>query len=470
MANLYRLIIAVALLAYAGVSSAQGQCREYGYFSSIEPAFPTAADACAGRAAYEQNRTGQPYDWRYENDSCVIRQADHPANQWFGAYVYSRVVPCPDPGTEPGSNEHAQSCYTFSGLETLPGGFLVQDQVLSGRVDHGKTFCLPLDGGPAAGGGRGCRIKFNMQMVAGNPDGSSTSYGTFDMDTRPGSTPANGIPDYSCTVGDGTTSDSKPAEPPCKNGSQGSVNGVTVCVPRQPDNGVTTGVDGTETQTKPDGSKTETRTQRETTCNATTCTTTTTVTTTNTSSGGQAGAPTTTTTTTNTPRGEYCKANPKAAQCTGSTGGGGSGGGTGGDGDGDDPSKFGGSCAAGFTCEGDAIQCAIAREQHVRACKLFDDKSPESELYAAEVAKGTQRNVTGDLPGNETIDVASKLNTGNLLGTAQCPGDLNVTVWRTEVALPFSRLCQPLDYMGWILVAVAGIAGFRIVSGTSKES
>src|SRR5690606_10865770 len=143
-------------------------------------------------------------------------------------------------------------------------------------------------------------------------------------------------------------------------------------------------------------------------------------------------------TTTTTTRGQYCAKNPESAVCkggkdeSGSTrnqnGRGGDGdpaGGGGGKGDGagkgfceENPnspqckeSSFGGSCQANFACDGDAIQCAIAKEQHIRACKLFDDPSPESLLYEAN--KGKEGNQTGDLPGNETVSIAGRIDMSN---------------------------------------------------------
>lgn len=147
------------------------------------------------------------------------------------------------------------------------------------------------------------------------------------------------------------------------------------------------------------------------------------------------------------------------------TGGGGTGSGNG-EGNGEEGSGFGGSCMSGFACEGDAIQCAIAKEQYRRNCQMFEDKSPESELYEAEKKKDRNRDVTKDLPGNEEIDVSSRLSRLNVLGAAACIGDLSVTVWHTQITLPFSSLCAALEQLGWILVVVSSIAAARIVTKT----
>jgi hypothetical protein len=136
-----------------------------------------------------------------------------------------------------------------------------------------------------------------------------------------------------------------------------------------------------------------------------------------------------------------------------------------GDGDGDgDESGWGGDCMSGFACEGDAIFCAIAKEQHRRACKLFDDKSAESDVYDAEAKKDALRDVTGDLPGNEEIDITGKLSRENVLGGGSCIQNLNIVVGGRAITLPMTEICPFLGYLGLILVAIASIAAARIIT------
>lgn len=143
-------------------------------------------------------------------------------------------------------------------------------------------------------------------------------------------------------------------------------------------------------------------------------------------------------------------------------GGGGGDGGSGGDGDGEgEESAFGGACAAGFTCKGDAVQCAIAYQQHIRACKLFDDPSPESLLYEAN--KDKQGNQAKDLEANETIDITGSIDQSDLLGGGAGVSDLNITVAGFGVTLPFSGLNPYLAALGNLLVAVSMLLAFRII-------
>ena len=125
-----------------------------------------------------------------------------------------------------------------------------------------------------------------------------------------------------------------------------------------------------------------------------------------------------------------------------------------------DPNTFGGACG-GFTCKGDAIQCAIAQEQHKRACELFTNPTPESLLYDTEKVK-TGNRIT-DLPGNESIDMSSRIDMTDALGGGAGVQDLNITVAGSSVTLPFSVLNDSLAMLGNLLVAVSLLLAFRIV-------
>jgi len=84
----------------------------------------------------------------------------------------------------------------------------------------------------------------------------------------------------------------------------------------------------------------------------------------------------------------------------------------------DEGDTFDGTCESDFECEGDVIQCAIAKEQHIRNCKMFEDKSDESDLYEKE--KGKEGNQTEDLENNKEIDINGKIDTSNALGSGFC--------------------------------------------------
>lgn len=246
-----------------------------------------------------------------------------------------------------------------------------------------------------------------------------------------------------------TPPDSK--QPGKCNGQQGTVNGVDVCLPYSEVKG-----DGnTKTETNSDGSKKETKT--ETKCSGEKCTTTTTTTT------KDSGGTTTNTnvTVTNTTKDDYCARNPGSSVCKAldpskSDGKG--------DDDDGDKSSFGGSCSGGWSCEGDAIQCAVAREQHKRSCQLFEDRDNDAyRLYDAE--KNKEGSVLGGLKGNKDVDISQYVNDrDDFIGSGACPADRVIFFSYGEVTIPYSRVCPYAEMLGTVLIICAGIAGARIIT------
>lgn len=231
-------------------------------------------------------------------------------------------------------------------------------------------------------------------------------------------------------------------------GFKGTVNGVTACIPATS----ATGVDWTGTTTNPDGTKTETTTT--TTCTNGVCTSTTTKT-----NKDATGATTGTSSSTDkVSQTAYCTKNPGNAVCAAVSGT--SMPGAGGEGA---KSKFGGSCASGFTCEGDGIQCAIAKEQHARNCQI--DALKDSDLYKAwEAVKDFgDKNVTKNLPGNKTHDITIASN-DEFIGAGSCPADRVIDMGSLgSFTLPFSELCPWLQIMGYVFVILCSIQGGLII-------
>lgn len=124
---------------------------------------------------------------------------------------------------------------------------------------------------------------------------------------------------------------------------------------------------------------------------------------------------------------------------------------------------FGGACAAGFTCDGDAIQCAIAKDQHTRNCQLFDTPSAQSDVGIAAVASGDR---PADHPANspDAADMAfsSRIDQTDRLGSGAL-ADLVVPVGARSVTIPFSQLTSSLVMLGNLLVGVTMLAAAFIV-------
>ncbi|MEQ1659057.1 MAG: virulence factor TspB C-terminal domain-related protein, partial [Hylemonella sp.] len=218
----------------------------------------------------------------------------------------------------------------------------------------------------------------------------------------------------------------------------GTVNGQTVCVDAGPSDPKQQTSNSSGTETKPDGTTVGTGTTSSTECTPTTCTTTTTTTTTTTPPGGSPTSQTTTST------GTCSRSSPGCGEEPGE----------------DEPSSFGGTCGAAFACDGDAIMCAVALEQHKRNCALFVDASAESDLYNAEKGK------TGTQYENENVALGpGSFNQSNALGAgAQCIQDRNITVMGNAITLPFSIICSTLQHFGSILIFISFLLAYRIVS------
>lgn len=242
-----------------------------------------------------------------------------------------------------------------------------------------------------------------------------------------------------------------PPEPPpeqCKKGTcPGSINGTTVCMPCQetrspqpvpgaPPKTPPTPPDPTGNNAPPD---TKNTTQSATNCKDGKCTTTTTTSTTD-----SAGVTTTNSHTKTESKDDFCTSNPRSSMCI--------------------DGAFGGACAGGFVCEGDAVQCAMAKEQHSRNCKLFEDfDGEEAQLYQNE--KGKEGSVLGSLEGNITKTIgASDFDTSDALGAgATCIANKSITVMDTSIMIPFSDICPYLAILGNILMSVSFLLAGRIV-------
>lgn len=172
-------------------------------------------------------------------------------------------------------------------------------------------------------------------------------------------------------------------------------------------------------------------TQSSTTCNGSACSTTTTV---YNSSGVAVGSLSST-----TPKDSFCAENPETTICK--------------------SSSFSGSCAGSFACDGDAVQCAIARDQHVRNCTLFDSTHADATgglttISDGNAATGPYGTAIGT-PGNPLeVDVGGMMaaGPGNSYSSA-CPADIVYTTSFGVITIPLASACPALQLAGQIAVA-----------------
>ena len=148
------------------------------------------------------------------------------------------------------------------------------------------------------------------------------------------------------------------------------------------------------------------------------------------------------------PEQEFCKENPDAPQCK--------------------KSNWGGSCGS-FTCDGDAIQCAIAREQHQRNCKLFDEKTSHPAYQAA--VDGTDEQSADKLKGKaEQISVGTNFDQSGFGWAKGCPADPEIALGfvQQSFTIPFSRICGPLEALSLAGVGITLLGCMVWVIGGKK--
>lgn len=455
MAHLYRLIaLAFALLFSSSVfASVPINTRYYLGGGPSEPNYSSAAEACNSWAPTATN-----YSRTVVSGRCVIKRiADGYEYANFGILSFTQcpansiatngVCNCNTGYSENGNQCVLNNTNSCNGLSDFCSGLKGEKVNLEGKGTAAPPGCSADSQRPNCA--MGC---------AGEAVGMGVSYKTPDGSWMTGQ-------EYRVTGG--TCVLPAPSDVPQKKesdcaGSVGEINGVRTCVPNQAATG-----DKTSKETK-NGDGTSSNTESKTTCEKGVCTTTSTTTT----KDASGNTTSTSTSSSSSSQREYCAANKASTVCAATNGDKNPDGKDGSDKDGEQctgddceekPSKFTGSCEAGFSCDGDALQCAIAQDQHRRTCQLFDTQSAESRLYDSE--KGKTGSQTKDLPGNETIDFGSnRIDTSSALGGGTCLTDLQISVMGHSETLPLSQYCKWLDYAGNILVAVALLGALRIIT------
>lgn len=273
--------------------------------------------------------------------------------------------------------------------------------------------------------------------TAGARDGKFYVWGPF---TSSGAT---------CTGGTGTTTQpTNPAPLPSKPGyCPGTVNGATVQVPcssSKTTETATSGTSGTSASGVPSSGPTTTS-EKSTTCVDGKCSTTTTTTTTN-----PDGSKTTTTGNETKPedKDSFCKQNPTLSICK--------------------ESSISGSCAA-VSCSGDAIQCAMAREQSKRNCELIDTETTLSSIGRTAANGGDPADHPKNSQSSIAVNLSTMLDATPLFGSSnQCPADITITHDGRAFVLPFgSTLCPYLRLLGAAFLAACYLAAGFIVFGRS---
>ena len=253
-------------------------------------------------------------------------------------------------------------------------------------------------------------MKSANQACGGKKDAGGVSLGDDQLPEAPVACPANQCP--------------------------GSVNGTNVCVPCKSATtpGPSTSASGAQPGDPPkdpaDPDSAVKGSTSQTTCVGAVCTT---VTKYYDGKGNEVGSKTEEQAET-----DYCQKNPSASQCK--------------------KDSFGGACEGGFTCEGDAVECALAKEVHTRNCQWF--KEPSQAILDA----GDRALSGGILPdghpykeamnaGPTSFSLSNKLDFSDGLGGG-CPSDTVVSALGQTLVIPWSQYCVHLQMVGNLAVAV----------------
>lgn len=161
---------------------------------------------------------------------------------------------------------------------------------------------------------------------------------------------------------------------------------------------------------------------------------------------------------------DHCSRNPLSVHCSGITNNGdGSPKGEGGEGTcegtaeecGEEQSSFSGTCLAQFSCEGDAIQCAIALDQHKRHCQAFEDANELSTVASGNMSgEARPDGHPGNAPESVAVSFTSMIDQTNVIGGG-CPTDVTITA---GVVIPFSAVCGELQLLGNLMVGLTMLA------------
>jgi hypothetical protein len=398
-----------------------------------EPAyFPDVGSACMAAFPHYYNPATNSGGAPTDDGGCTIV---FPGGD-VRVYVYASPVTadaCPDgsPGAVGKSSDGSTVCHCTSGFTTGPGNVggscresTDADCPSAGTDVGGADKVLPRQpgGGSCVGG---CVIRGSGSVTSG---GQSVSYGPYQSTGK------------ACSSSNSTSPVTGTAAGCAKQGmGSGQVNGTTVCVPAT---STSTTKTSSTTSTSASGVSSGSQTTTETTDNHDGSTTTTTTTT------RSDGSSRTTTTTGPTPAPGSASGSGPAAS-------------------GSQSSSFGGTCATTFACDGDAVQCAIAKDQHQRNCSFFEPTGPEVDRF-------TNARTEGDSPpwsptnvanvDSTTIDFASGIKTDKHFGSG-CVEDqvVPITTFHTAVIIRWSDWCSQMQMIGKLMLAVSWLLCAGIV-------
>jgi len=142
----------------------------------------------------------------------------------------------------------------------------------------------------------------------------------------------------------------------------------------------------------------------------------------------------------------YCAENPTAAQCKAAT-----------------DSDISGACDA-VACKGDAIQCAMAKEQARRNCEWFKENA-DWKAKGEALTNGTDTTANPAEENNRTIvNLPTALDASSPIAASGIQ-DRSFSVFGRSFTLRLSELNPYLAVVGYVFMALAYMAAGRILAG-----
>ena len=341
------------------------------------------------------------------------------------------VCGCPAAGTasgDPGS--------VYPGMTSSPSTICYEGCVAS----VGFSACWPA-------GGTGVYASAGCELSAGNFTGSSNCTG---LGNAPGS---GGAP--TCPLGQ----------------VMGQINGMNACLPVGSVGGNTSTSSSTTGTNSSGGTVTDTTTTSTTGNGSTTTTTTTVIGSGNAPANGTGCVASATVTCSQTSTGpvsggvvggtgsaagsSFCQENPGMDICK--------------------TSSWGGACGSGFSCTGNAVECAVAQQQYTEACKLTDTPTnnggSDSDaltylggLSGDQTSAGASSPVRTAIKANqEKVDASTvTFDQTSFYGGGACPSP-SISFGSFTATVPgMSLLCSNIGYLGAVLIGLTSIVCFLI--------
>lgn len=118
-----------------------------------------------------------------------------------------------------------------------------------------------------------------------------------------------------------------------------------------------------------------------------------------------------------------------------------------------------GNCET-VSCDGDAIQCAILQQNAKNVCEN-EKETDFSRIASAEFAKLPESGIVS----NVDIGAKMRLDESGFLGGGACFADKTFAYMGQSLVVPFSRACDTLSGLRYVVLILAYVVGFRTVAG-----